>query len=248
MRAASARALLASSNFWSRSYSTAGLEAGGAGGGAGGRMRVAEGVARRLRALIRNIESIRCRGTPPKLATNRQTTRRCVAGRQRPRAARWAGRAHPSQGPCRAATGARTFCARPATRRTTFSWRVRRAGAPLVLLAAASYRSTVVDDPDRQRAICAPIARFLSQLRAQLLRRRIVPEKRLEINLNSMWRLLVRQSSPHDALHESPGAQIVCSGSARPDASCERSSTPRKRQFLVAVVLNCGARSARGGG
>ena len=49
MRAASARALLASSNFGSRSYSTAGVEAGGAGGDAGGRMRVAAGVARRLR-------------------------------------------------------------------------------------------------------------------------------------------------------------------------------------------------------
>ena len=186
MRAASARALLASSNFWSRSYSTAGVEAGGAGADAGGRMRVVEGAARRLRALTRNIESIRCRGTPPKLAANRQKTRRCVAGRQQPRAACWAGRAYPLQDPRRAATGARTFCARPATRRTTFWWRVRRAEAPLVLLAAASCRSTVVDDCDRQTAICAPIARFLSQLRALLLRRRVVPEKRLETKVNSM--------------------------------------------------------------
>ena len=53
----------------------------------------------------------------------------------------------------------------------------------MVLLAAASYCSTAVDDPDRQRAICAPIARFLSQLRALLLRRHIVPEKRLETKL-----------------------------------------------------------------
>ena len=186
MRAASARALHASSNFWSRSYSTAGAEAGAAGGDAGGRMRVAEGAARRLRALIRNVDSIRCRGTPQKLAANRQMTRRCVAGRQQPRAARSAGHAHPSQGPCRAATSARTFCARPATRRTTFSWRVRRAVAPVVPLEAASYRRTVVDGPDRQRAIRAPIARFLSQLRAQLLGRRAVPEKRLETKLNSM--------------------------------------------------------------
>ena len=184
MRAASARALLASSNFWSRSYSTAGVEAGDAGGGAGGRMRVVEGVARKQRARTRNIKSIRWRGTPPKLAAERQPTRRCVAGRQQPRAACWAGRAHPLQGSYRAATGARTFCARPATRRTTFSWRVRRAGAPLVLLAAASHRSSVVDDSDQQRAICAPIARFLSQLRALLLRRRVVPEKRLETKLS----------------------------------------------------------------
>ena len=49
-RAASARALRASGNFWSRSYSSAGAEAGGAGGGARGRMCAAEGVARRLRA------------------------------------------------------------------------------------------------------------------------------------------------------------------------------------------------------
>ena len=184
MRAASARALLASSNFWSRAYSTAGVEAGGPAGDAGGRMRVAAGVARRLRAFIRNIESIRCRGTLPELAVNRQKTRRCVAGRQRPRAARSAGHAHPSHHSYRAATGARTFCARPATRRTTFSWRVRRAGAPVVLLAAASHRSTVVDDHDHQQAICAPIARFLSQLRALLLCRRVVPEKRLETKVN----------------------------------------------------------------
>ena len=51
-------------------------------------------------------------------------------------------------------------------------------------LEAASYRSTVVDDSDHQRAICAPIARFLSQLRALLLRRRDVPEKRLETKLS----------------------------------------------------------------
>ena len=50
-RAASARALRASGNFWSRSYSSAGAEAGGAGGGARGRMCAAERVARRLRAL-----------------------------------------------------------------------------------------------------------------------------------------------------------------------------------------------------
>ena len=183
MRATSARALLASSNFRSRAYSTAMVEAGGAAGDAGGRMRVAAGLARRLRALIRNIESIRCRGTLPKLAMNRQMTRRCVAGRRRPRAAHWAGRAHPLQDSCRAASGARTFCARPATCGTTFSWRMRRAGAPVVLLAAASHRSPVVDDADYQQAICAPIARFLSQLRALLLRRRVVPEKRLETKL-----------------------------------------------------------------
>ena len=192
MRAASARALLASSNFWSRSYSTAGVEAGGAAGDAGGRMRAIAGVARRLRALIHNIESIRCRGTPPKLAANRQKTRRCVAGRQQPRAARWAGHAHLLQGPCRAATGARTFCARPATCGATFWWRVRRAWAPIVLLAAASYRSTVIDDPDHQQAICAPIARFLSQLRALLLRPRAVPEKRLETKLRALQRVLAR--------------------------------------------------------
>ncbi len=123
---------------------------------------------------------------PRKSAMNRHTSRRCLAVRQQPRAARWTGHAYPLQDSCRAATGARTFCARPATRRTTFSWRVRRAGAPLALLAAASYRSTVVDDPEQQRAICAPIARFLSQLRALLLRRRVVPEKRLETKLSSM--------------------------------------------------------------
>ena len=49
-RAASARALRASGNFWSRSYSSAGAEAGGAGGGARGRMCAAERVARSLRA------------------------------------------------------------------------------------------------------------------------------------------------------------------------------------------------------
>ena len=186
MRAASARALRASSKFLVAAYSIAGVEAGGAGGDAAARMRVAVGAARRPRALVRNVESIRCRGTPPKLAANRQKTRRCVAGRQQPRAACLAGHAHPLQDSYRAATGARTFCARPATRRTTFEWQVRRAGAPLVLLAAASCRSTVVDDPDRQRAICAPIARFLSQLRALLLRRRVVPEKRLETKLNAV--------------------------------------------------------------
>ena len=58
--------------------------------------------------------------------------------------------------------------------------------SPLVLLAAALYRSTVVDDPDRQRAIRAPIARFLSQLRALLLGPRDVPEKRLEMKLSAM--------------------------------------------------------------
>ena len=141
---------------------------------------------------IRNIECARCAPHWAKIAAERQATRRCVAGRQRARAARWADHAHPSQGSYRAATGARTFCARPATRRTTFSWRVRRAGAPVVLLAAASCCSTVVDDPDHQRAICAPIARFLSQLRALLLRPRDVPEKRLESKLSWMWRLLAR--------------------------------------------------------
>ena len=116
-----------------------------------------------------------------------------------------------------------------------------------MLLAAASYRSTVIDDPDRQRAICAPIARFLSQLRALLLRRRVVPEKRLETKLNELQRLLAGALSSHDALHGPLGAQIVCGRSARPDASCERSSTPRKQQFLVAVVLNRWGRSGRGG-
>ena len=114
----------------------------------------------------------------------------------------------------------------------TFQWRVRRAGALVVLFAAASYRSTVVDDPDHQRAICAPIARFPSQLRAQLLRPRVVPEKRLETKLNSMWRLLAQQISSHDTIHGLRGAQTVHSRSARADASCERSSSTRKQQFF----------------
>ena len=115
-------------------------------------------------------------------------------------------------------------------------------------LAAESYRSTGVGGPDHQRAICAPIARFLSQLRALLLRRRVVPEKRLETKLCALSRLLAGALSSHDTIHGLLGAQTVCGRSARPDASCERSSSPRKQQFLVAVVLNRGARSGRGGG
>ena len=86
MRAASARALLASSNFWSRSYSTAGLEAAGARGDAGGRMRVAEGAARRLRALMRNIESIRC--PPPSLEIGHESSEDSTLRRRSPATAR----------------------------------------------------------------------------------------------------------------------------------------------------------------
>ena len=167
------------------------LKRGGRGGRRGGRREGAHACCRACGAEAARIaydlsSPFNVPPPPRKLPMHRETTRRCVGGRQRPRAARWTGQARPLQDSYRAAIGARTFCARPATRGATFLWRPRRAGGSVALVAPASYRSTVGDDPDRQRANDARTARFLSQLRALLLRPRDVPKTPLETKLSAM--------------------------------------------------------------